>query len=425
MSGLVDIPGSDSYLELPRMLVDPARFLRERQRAHGDVWKTRWIVPIVVAVGPEANQTVMITGRDSFSYHHGYGDLAIGKIFAGSLLLKDGAEHRHERDILQPAVGRLGLSQSLERVLAVWERTAERAAGAVVDAYELARDATFEVSANALVDLELTELDEWRSLFEDLIAGATANTTWRVPFGVFNRGLRARATLMKKLAPRIEEARSREPRGMVGLLAHHKDADGAALSTEAIAAHILLLFWAGYDTTASTGGWVLHHLADHPAWQERLRDEARRVLDGRRLRVEDQEALVEHGWFLKEVERLCPVVLFFPRRTVDEVSVGGKKIPPGTLVFWSPYLTHMTAFEEAERFIPERWGRPDARPQNLVGFGGGPRICLGKAFAQLQLRVLLTTVLSRFRVERVEPGTTLTIPTHRPKGSRLRLVPLP
>lgn len=44
------------------------------------------------------------------------------------------------------------------------------------------------------------------------------------------------------------------------------------MTTEAIAAHLLLLFWAGYDTTAGSGGWVLHMLAAHPEWQERLRE---------------------------------------------------------------------------------------------------------------------------------------------------------
>ena len=60
--------------------------------------------------------------------------------------------------------------------------------------------------------------------------------------------------------------------------------------------------------------------------------------------------------------------------------------------------------------------------QHLVGFGAGPRICLGKAFAQLQLRVLMTTMLKHHRIERVSPGTALALPTHRPKDSIIRFV---
>jgi cytochrome P450 len=421
---LEHIPGEDSLLELPRMLMNPKGWLRERHREYGDVWRTRWITPVVVVAGPDANQTVMVTGREHFSYHQGYGDLAIGKVFDGSLLLKDGAAHKVERDILQPAVGRLGLSQSVDRVRDIWQRGAARVSGRQVDAYEFARDVTFEVSANALVDLELKEIDEWRAPFEELKDGAMAHTTLRFPFGNLDRGLKARKLLIEKLAPRIEAARHREPHGMVGLLAHNKD---PVLSNEAIAAHVLLLFWAGYDTTASTGGWMLHHLADRPDWQDRLRREAEKILGDREMSVEDQESLVEHGWFLKEIERLCPAVLFFPRRTVDEIEIKGKRVPKGTLVMWSPYLTHMTAFDDVDQFDPERFsparGEKQAKPQHLFGFGAGPRICLGKAFAQLQLRVLLTTVLKRYRIERVSPGATLALPTHRPNKSIIRFSP--
>src|SRR5262245_52391310 len=133
------IPGDDSFLELPKMLVDPIRYLSVRYERYGEIFKSRWAVPIVVVVGPDANQTVMVTGRDHFSYQKGYGDLAIGKIFDGSLLLKDGAPHKHDRDILQPAVGRLGLSQSLDRVQTIWDRGAEAARDRVVDCYEYAR----------------------------------------------------------------------------------------------------------------------------------------------------------------------------------------------------------------------------------------------------------------------------------------------
>lgn len=292
-----------------------------------------------------------------------------------------------------------------------------------------------EVSANALVDLELTELDDWRALFEDLIGGALAHTTWRIPFGAMNRGLKARGLLMTKLRPRVVQARHREPHGMLGLLAHHTEADGTQLDPDEIANHILMLFWAGYDTTATTGAWVLHKLADYPEWQDRLCAEMTKVFgepkDGEELRdvtLEDTDKLVELGWFLKEIERTCPVVLFFPRRTIDDVELNGHKVPGNTLVFWSPFLTHMSprAFDAPEKFDPERFssarGDKQAKLPFLVGFGAGPRICLGKSFALLQLRVMTTTILRRYRIERVAPGTVMPLPTLRPNGSMVRFI---
>lgn len=422
------------------MIADPIEFLRVRHAAHGDIFKSRLVVPVVYAVGPDANQTIMVTERDRYSHARAYGELAIGKMFEGSLLVKDGAPHRHDRDILQPAVGRLGLSHALERVQESWTRgSSSLAQRGAVDVYLTARDVTMEVSANALVDLELTELDDWRALFEDLIGGALAHTTWRIPFGAMNRGLKARELLMTKLRPRVIQARHREPKGMLGLLAHHREQDGTQLEPDEIANHVLMLFWAGYDTTATTGAWVLHKLADNPEWQDRLYDEMTRVLgparanDGddvlRDITLEDAEKLVELGWFLKEIERTCPVVLFFPRRTNDDVELNGKRVPKNTLVFWSPFLTHMSAraFDAPERFDPERFsparGDKQAKLPFLVGFGAGPRICLGKSFALLQLRVMTTTILRRYRIERVAAGSVMPLPTLRPNGSTVRFIP--
>jgi len=150
---------------------------------------------------------------------------------------------------------------------------------------------------------------------------------------------------------------------MVGLLAHHKNADGAPLTSEKIAEHLLLLFWAGYDTTATTGSWLLHELAKAPEWQERLVAEQERSLGGAKATMEQLDGMAEHGFVLKEVERMRPAVIFFPRRTTDEVEFAGRKIPKDTFLFWSPYLTHRVPelFPDPERLIPCAGATPAAR----------------------------------------------------------------
>jgi cytochrome P450 len=425
---LAHIPGSDSLFELPRMLSDPVRFLEERYARHGPLFRSRWVVPLVFAIGPEANKTVQVTQRASFSYEQGYRDTAIKRIFAGSLLMEDGPPHQHDRDILQPAMGRLALQDTFAAVAQIWARTAESLSdGATFDAYELVRRATFEVSANALVHLGLDDVTAFQPLFERLIDGAMGSVDWRIPFGRVDRGLRARDELIQRLIPLVDQARSREPRGMLGLLAHHREPDGAPLSNHRIAEHLLLLFWAGYDTTASTGSWMLYELSGALEWQERLAAEQRSHLDGDAPSLDALEKLPEHGWTLKETERLRPAVLFFPRRTVATLELLGHALPVDTLIFYSGYLTHRMPelFAEPERFEPQRWdparGKAAAPATALVGFGGGPRICLGKAFALMQLRVMLAALLRRFRIERDPDGhaRAVPLPIYRMKGARL------
>lgn len=428
---LAHIPGSDSLFELPAMLSDPPGFLRQRYEQHGDVFRSRWVVPLVFLVGPAANKMIHVTRRSEFGYRLAYRDVALGKLFDGSLLMSDGPKHQHDRDILQPAMGRLALQGTLDAVRAIWTRAVDGLKdGDEIDAYDFMRDVTFEVSANALVDLDLKEeLALFKPLFQQLVDGAMASTPFRIPFLKLDRGLKAREQLCRRLEPKIDEARKRDAKGMLGLLAQHREPNGDPLPSRAIAEHVLLLFWAGYDTTASTGGWALHELSQAPQWQDRLVDEQQQLPRDRLSTMEEIDHLARHGWVLKEVERLRPSVLFFPRRVLEDLEVNGKAIPKDTLVFYSAWLTHRIPelFKDPDAFKPERWdpalGKDVAPSTALVGFGGGPRICLGKAFALLQLRVMLTTLLSRFRLTPVEGAKpkTIALPMYRPQGARLRL----
>jgi cytochrome P450 len=431
-SPLDDIPGSGSIAELAHLLRDARRFLHERFERHGPIWKTRLAYSVVFLVGEQANKSILVTRRHEFAFGLGYAQTAVDRIFAGSIMLQDGDAHDRTRDILTPAVGRLAIHESIAQVHAIWSDAAARLGdGRAHDAYDVAQRTTFDVAANVLTGLALgAETDEFRPDFERLIDGIMAPVKVRFPGGRLDRALRARAVLEAKLRPRVEAARSREAHGLLGQLAHHRDAGGAPLPADEIVGHLLLLFWAGYDTTASAASWALHELALRVDWQERLREEVRGVPDGAAL--DDARELPLTGAFLSEIERMYPSALFFPRIATEDVRAFGHVIPEGTPVFYSPYLSHRdpATFDAPNAFDPERWlparGERRASPAKLVGFGGGPRVCLGKSFAKAQLRAMVHAILRRHRVE---PDPTcrpsvLALPVHHPVGARVRFVPL-
>ncbi|MCA9563199.1 MAG: cytochrome P450, partial [Myxococcales bacterium] len=198
------------------------------------------------------------------------------------------------------------------------------------------------------------------------------------------------------------------------------------LPADEVINHLFLLFWAGYDTTASAASWILHTLAYRPDCQERLREEltALDFLDLESLERGKDTPYTE--WFLLEAERMYPSALFFPRLTLEDMEFQGHVIPEGTTTFYSPYMSHRDpgSFNHPNAFMPERWdpARPDRpKPSVLVGFGGGPRVCLGKAFAKLQLKLMLSALL---RSKVVEPDPTIpfsvqAIPVHHPVNSHL------
>jgi cytochrome P450 len=422
------LPGSDSVDELWHLLRDPRAFFHDRFERYGRVFKSRLVVPCVFVVGEAANRTVLITRRAELSQGLGYARTAVKMVFENSLMLQDGDDHLRMRGLLAPAVSRLSVRESAQRVHEIWQDALARAAQEPsADVYELAERATFAVAANALIGLELGPgTDAFRPHFERLIAGVMAPVNVRVPFTALDRALDARETLVSMLAEPIEAARRRPPSGLVGQLAHHRNEDGSQLPTDEIAHHLLLLAWAGYDTTASASSWVLHVLARRPDLQERLRRELE-VLADDFGELDAHGAFPETEAFLLEIERMYPSALFFPRVTLADVTIEGQVVPEGTLVFYTPYMSHRDpgSFRHPNAFDPSRWApnaEPRLSPAKLFGFGGGPRVCLGKAFARLQLK-LMTRLLGGYDIE---PDPTcrhkvLGLPVHHPTGSRVKL----
>lgn len=423
---LANIPGSGSPLELVHLLRGATRFLRQRFERHGRVFRTRLAYPVVFLVGEEANKTVLVTRRHEMSFGMGYAQTAVRRVFEGSIMLQDGDAHDRTRAVLSPAVGVLAVKESAERVRDVWTRTAAPLARSTsVDAYELTQRATFAVAANVLTGLALGEETEgFRPYFERLIDGIMAPTTLRIPFGRLDRALDARETLVAMLRPRVLAARARPSEGLLGALAHHRDAAGDHVPIDEIVGHLLLLFWAGYDTTASAAAWVLHELARRDDWQERLRAEL--AANGDAITESLELPLVNA--FLNEVERMYPSALFFPRIALADFPIGDHVVPKGTPTFYTPYMSHRdpASFDDPDLFDPDRWtaSRGDRRAiaGKLVGFGGGPRVCLGKTFAKLQLRVMLHTLLSRYRIahDPKSRSRVLELPVHHPVDSKMR-----
>lgn len=424
------IPGSDSPLELVDMLRKPIAYLHDHWENYGPVSRTRLIFPAVWVFGPDAMRTIFQTRRHSFSYEKGYGKLSFGVLFERSIILLDGDDAAKARDILMPAVGRLGIRESNQKVQEIWSAETQNLDDNVSrDVYDFVHHTTFKVSANALTGLELGhELDEMFPLFEALIDGSIQSVPVPYPFGSLAKGIKARNELFARFRPRIESIRKTDDQtGMVGLLAHYKDENGEYLPVDEVIRHLLLLFWAGYDTTASAGSWCLHLLAHNPSWQEILRNEANEVLGDKDFDLNAVAGLEKLSWFLREQERHCPSIVMFTRETVEEVEVGGYTLPKGVSVMYSPYMTHHmeTLFEQPNVFDPSRWdparGEKTAKAANLIGFGGGPRLCLGRNFALMQLRVLITTILRDYAIEpdpRYNP-TRMALPMHRPVDSRL------
>jgi cytochrome P450 len=137
---------------------------------------------------------------------------------------------------------------------------------------------------------------------------------------------------------------------------------------------------AGYDTTAHTMAWLLHHLGCDPT-----------------LFAADARSLA-----INEVFRLYPAGWLGSRRAARDTSFDGFPIPSGTLVLYSPYLTHRDPelWHDSKEFRPDRF-RDRLPAWGFLPFAAGERTCLGNAYA----RLILDTVIETFADSRLSMVT--------------------
>jgi len=181
---------------------------------------------------------------------------------------------------------------------------------------------------------------------------------------------------------------------------------------------LVTLLLAGHETTATALAWTFDLLTHNPVVLERLRAELREQEGDRYLRAVVTESL-----------RLRPVVPLAGRRLASDLDVDGFRLPAGTDVTPAIWLTHTRAdlYPQPHAFRPERFLDDAPSTYGWIPFGGGVRRCLGAAFAELEMRVVLGCVLEALEVsavsarpERVQRRNITFAPRH---ATRVRVVP--
>lgn len=191
------------------------------------------------------------------------------------------------------------------------------------------------------------------------------------------------------------------------------------------------LFVAGHDTTSAALAWFWYCLASNPDVEAKVMREIDTVVGERPPTDQDVPRLKYLDMVVKESMRLFPAAGFlFGRETVEDVELGGCTLKRGSWVFMSPFVVHRDArnYPNPEVFDPERFapGRIDEiAPYSYIPFGGGPRICIGNSLATMQIILMATTILQRYRVvlDQGPPELELEIVLRPRGGLRMRAEP--
>ena len=412
------------FIGMPPLVLSK-KYLQWQYRKHGGLFKIRVLGRnVAVFVGPEANRFVLQTGMDNFVWRDGWPPTFI-ELLGESLFVQDGENHRRKRRLVMPAFHRQALHNYLTTMEAITRRYIKKLENLGEFKFlEQNKQFTFEIASTLLMGTAPGEETERLSkLFVTLTEGFLTiplNRPW-TPYG---KALKAREEILEFIDGAIEHRRQNPTNDALGLLVQTRDEDGNALTNEELQAQTLLLLFAGHETSASMLTSLAMLLPKHPDVWQKLRDEQESLNIAESLTMDDLKNMTYLEQVLRETERMYPPVPAGFRGVVKEFEYKGYRVPEGwTALYMITGGAHYDAdvFTDPQKFDPERFSpkRNEASvPFSMVGFGGGSRICVGFAFAQLEMKVLMSYLLRNYTWELVERQNlrTMYFPTLLPLG---------
>ncbi|MCP9817483.1 cytochrome P450 [Synechococcus sp. GreenBA-s] len=393
-------------LETLAFFRDPG-FAERRFERHGDVFETVLLgQPMVFIRGGAAIGDLLAQGEAV----EGWWPESVRQLLGSrSLANRNGPAHRARRRVVGQLFSSAALRRYSPQIVALVDELASelRGAGQPLPLAGRMRRFAFSVIATVVLGLEGPDRDALFTDFE-IWTRALFSLPLPLPGSPFARALAARARLLARLQQVLEQAP--QGRGGLDLLAGGLDEAGLPLGDADLVEQLLLLLFAGYETTASSLSCLMRALLLDPALEDWLRVE----LDALPWPPPGTEAPTAYDpaqaprldALVQEVLRFTPPVGGFFRRTVRPVELAGVVVPAGRVVQVALAASHRHAdgpeAGDGEVSRKERLDLETFRPQRhleadggvtLLPFGGGERACLGKALAELEIRLMVVGLL--------------------------------
>jgi cytochrome P450 len=316
-----------------------------------------------------------------------------------SVIVLTGPEHMRQRKLLLPPFHGERMRE-YEDVI-VQATSADMAGwtlGTPMRLQERTRAITLEVILRAVFGVEADRMESLRDAITELMTPlhplkmvllTLRRPTGERPTGAFGRALdHLDRVIYEELGRRRAQQDLAERTDILSLLMQARDADGQAMTDGELRDELVTLLLAGHETTATSVAWAIERLVRHPQKLSRL--------------VAEIDACAEGGGdeymtaVVNETLRVRPVVPIVARMLREDLQVGAYNLPAGTRVTPSIYLTNRNprVYDAPREFRPERFLESAPDTFAWIPFGGGIRRCIGASFAQLEMKLMLRTMLA-------------------------------
>jgi cytochrome P450 family 135 len=390
---------------------DPIGFFVGLHRRYGDVFRVRfpYFGDVTYVADPAVVKEVFTGSPERFHAGEANASVLEPQLGPSSLLTLDEREHLRQRKLLLPPFHGERVRRYGEVIRAMTQR--DMATWPVGEPFAL-RDHTERITLGVILHAVFGVRDEDRFAHAAKLTGDFVRTSHLITsfpmlrrnlgrFSPWERFKAARAELDEFIYAEIAARRTELERDasdgdrddVLSLLLQATDEDGERMTDRELRDELVTVVGAGHETTATALAWAMERLLRTPRVLERLRESLANGED------EYLDATI------KETLRIRPVIVDVARKLTEDCDVGGYRLDAGTFVLPAIAAMHFREdlYPQPREFRPERFLDGGADTYVWIPFGGGVRRCIGAAFAQYEMRVVLREFVERAALRAPDP----------------------
>ena len=411
-----------SLIQTLQLIANPTKFLDHYAYQYGDTFTLRVLglnsPPVVFFSHPQAIADCFTIPAEKLDFKKA---THVFKPLFGenSIVLQEGTAHNRQRQLLMPPFHGDRMKTYGDLICQITDQVTQHwTSGATISIQQVMPDITLQIILQVVFGITPGErYQKLKNMLSSLLEDVTKPWysslfffpplqkdlgNWS-PWGNF---IRRREKIDQLIYAEISERRLRNDNSCIdvlSLLMSARDENGQQMTDKELRDQLVSLLLLGYETTAGVLAWLFYLIHSHPEVKNKLMGELDTL--GHIPKAEDINQLPYLNAICQETMRLHPIALICtPRMTKDTVKIAGDEFTLGTVLVPCIYLAHrrQETYPEPNKFIPERFIERKFSGNEFLPFGGGYRGCIGRAFSIYEMKLVLATILLKFKLNLVD-----------------------
>ncbi len=413
MTTTINVIEGNKFIQTVNSILNPIETLK-KARKYGDVYWAKFIgfQDTIVISDPKIIEAIFTSDPKKFTSAEG--NKVLKPLFGDySLLLHDGAYHQSQRKLLTPPFHGEKMRNYGHLMCDITKQIfSQLQPGQPFIARKLTQEISLTILLKTVFGLTTgNRYEEIKSLVKDWLD--TINSPLKSsfiffkllqidlgPWSVWGKFERKKQRIYQLLLEEINLRKNGNiPLGddVLSLMMSAKDESGQGMTDAELSDELMTLLFAGHETTATALAWALYWIHHTPNVKEKLLQEISNLPEN--ADINDMAKLPYLTAVCNETLRIHPVVLFtLPRILQETMIIMDYEFKKGVMLSPCIYLIHHREdiYPQSEKFKPERFLEKQYSPYEFLPFGGSNRKCLGMAFANFELKLVLGTILKNY-----------------------------